>query len=116
MQRRIGKQSGGLFSRRWVQRPDHPLSREGEVDLDAQALAVEVVQYVQKPKLAAIGQTIRHKIHRPHEVRRARNREHVRLVPFDATPGFDPQVQFQLAVDPADALVVPDVSANIAQI
>ena len=43
-----------------VQRPDDPLGREREVDLDAQTLAVEVIQHIQKPELAAIGQTISH--------------------------------------------------------
>lgn len=41
-----------------VQRADHPLGREREVDLNAQAFVVEVVQHVQKPELAAVGETV----------------------------------------------------------
>ncbi len=44
------------------------------------------------------------------------NREHVRLVPLDAPPWLDPQVQFRFAVNPANALAVPGMPADIAQI
>ena len=67
-------------------------------------------------ELATIGQTVGHEVHGPHEVRRVWNREHVRLVPLDAPPWLDPQVQFQFAVDPANALVVPGMATDIAQI
>lgn len=41
-----------------VQGPDNPLGRQREVDLNAQALAVEVVQNVQQPELAPISERV----------------------------------------------------------
>ena len=42
---------------------DDALGREREVDLDAQAFAVEVVQHVQKPERPPVGQAIGHEVH-----------------------------------------------------
>lgn len=95
---------------------NHALGRKRNVDLNAQSLAVEVVEHVQQPELATIGQTVGHEVHGPHEVQRAWNREHVWLVPLDAPPWLDLQVQFRFAVDPANALVVSGMTTDIALI
>ena len=81
-----------------VQRPDHALSREREVDLNAQPLTVEVVQHAQKPEFAAIRQAVGHEIHRPDQVRGLRDAELFTLVTLDPPPRLDPQVQLKLAV------------------
>jgi hypothetical protein len=39
-------------------------------------------------------------------VRHVRHSQHVRLVPFQALPGLDPQVQLQFAIEAVDPLVV----------
>ena len=57
-----------------VQRSVYPFSRQREVDLDAKALAVEVVQNVQKAKLTPISKAIRHEVHGPDLICRLRNR------------------------------------------
>ena len=46
------------------------LGGQGKVNLDAQPFAVEVVQHVQKPELAAIAEPVGHEVHRPGHVRR----------------------------------------------
>ena len=141
MWRRIRKRSGGPFSRRRIKAPDHALSGQGKVDLDAQALAVEVIQHVQQPELAAITQPVGHEIslrrmkafayratHRPGHVGRLRHGQSIRFVPLQPLAGFDllpgnglhanherAQVQFQFAVDPVDPFVVPAVPFDVAQ-
>jgi hypothetical protein len=47
MWRRVRKRSGGSFPRRRVKTSDHTLSGQGKVYLDAEALAVKVIQNVQ---------------------------------------------------------------------
>src|SRR5690606_1776047 len=99
-----------------IEGTNHPLSRQREVDLDAQAFAVEVIQHIQKPELAAIGQAISHEVHRPDGVRCLRDAEFIGFVAFDPPAGFDPQVQLQFAVDPVDTLMVPRVPLDIAHV
>lgn len=55
----------------------------------------------------AIPQAIRHEVHRPGYVRGLRHRQRIRFVPLQPLAGFDPQVQFQRAIDAVDAFVVP---------
>ena len=44
------------------------------------------------------------------------HRERVRFVPLQPLAGFDPQVQFQRAIDPIDPLVVPWMTLHVAQV
>ena len=53
--------------------------------------------------------------HRPGHVGCLRHRQRIRLVALQPLAGFDPQVQFQLAVDPIDAFVVPRITLHVAQ-
>lgn len=78
-----------------------------EVDLDAQAFAVEVIQHIQQPELAAIPEPICHEVHRPGHVRRIRHRQSIGLLALQPFARLDPQVQLQRAIDPIDAFVVP---------
>ena len=98
-----------------VQAADDPLGRQGEVDLDAQAVAVEVIEHVQKPERAAVLKPISHEIHRPSDVRLFGHCQSVRHVPLQPFARLDPQVQFQGAVDAVDALVVPRAPLHVAQ-
>ena len=43
------------------------------------------------------------------------HRQDIRLLPFQPLSGLDPQVQFQLAVDPIDAFVVPRMTFDVPQ-
>ena len=83
-----------------VEGPDDPLGWQSEIDLDARAFAVEVVQHIQKPELSPVGQAISHEVHRPDHVRGVRNRQFLWRLPLQSSPWLDPQVQLQLAVDP----------------
>jgi len=60
-------------------------------------------------------QLIRHEIHRPSHVGRVRHRQRVGLVPFQPFARFDPQVQFQFAIDAVNAFMVPCVPLDVAQ-
>jgi len=46
-----------------VQAADDAFSRQRKIHLDAQHLAVEVVQDIQQPELPSVFQSIRHEIH-----------------------------------------------------
>lgn len=46
-----------------VQGSDDPLGRRREVDLNARAFAVEVVQHIQQAELPPVGEAICHEIH-----------------------------------------------------
>ena len=99
-----------------VEGPDDPLGWQSEIDLDARAFAVEVVQHIQKPELSPVGQAISHEVHRPDHVRGVRNRQFLWRLPLQSSPWLDPQVQLQLAVDPMDPLVVPDMPPHIPKV
>jgi hypothetical protein len=99
-----------------VQAADDAFSRQRKIHLDAQPLAVEVVQDIQKPELPTVLQTIRHEIHGPNQVRSFRHSQRIGLVSLQTLAWLDPEVQFQLAVDAVHALVVPAMSPDIAQV
>ena len=61
---------------------------------------------------SSIPQPICHEVHRPGHVWRIWHRQGIGLVPLQSPARFDPQVQFQLAVNPIDALVVPRMSVT----
>ena len=87
-----------------------------KVHLDPKPLAVEVIQHVERPELAAICQSVSHKIHRPGDIRCIRHRQNIRLLPFQPLSRLDPQVQFQLASDTIDAFVVPRMALHVARV
>jgi hypothetical protein len=95
---------------------DDPLRRQRKVDLDAQTFAVEVIQHVQQPERPAVAKAIGHEVHRPDRVRGVRDRQRIRLVPFQPLEGLDPQVQLELAGDPVNPFVVPDAPLNVAKL
>ncbi len=55
-------------------------------------------------------------VHGPSLIWYVRHRQRFRLVPFQPLLGLDPQVQFKLAVDPANAFMVPDRALHVAQV
>ena len=98
-----------------VQAADDAFGWQREVHLDAQTLAVEIVQHVQEPKCTSVAEAISHEVHRPGHVRRVRHRQRIGLVPFQPFPGLDPQVQLKRALDATDAFVVPRMTLHVAQ-
>src|SRR5690606_40772078 len=52
--------------------------------LDTQPLAVEVVQYVEQAEWTTVGQTVRHKVHRPRHIGGSRHDKLLWLVALDA--------------------------------
>ncbi len=82
-----------------VQAANDALGRKREIYLDAQPLAVEVVQNVQQVQLPTILKTIRHEVHRPDQVRLLRYGQSIRLLAPQPLAWLDPEVQFQLTID-----------------
>ena len=98
-----------------VQAANDPFGGQGKVHLNAQPFPVEVVEHVQQPELAAIAEAISHEVHGPGHVRRVRHRQGIGLLALQPLAWLDPQVQFQRAIDAIDALVVPRMTFDIAQ-
>lgn len=99
-----------------VERSDHPLGRQREVDLDAESFAVVVVDHIEQTDAAAIGELVVHEVHRPGLVDLRGYGQRQRLFPHQTMPWLDPQVQFQFAVNPVNAFVVPVERLHVAQV
>ena len=92
-----------------VEASDDPLRWQRKVDLDAQALTVEVIQHVEQPELAAIPQPVSHEVHGPGHVRRVWHSQHVGFVPLQPLARLDPQIQFRCPLFPFGTEPLPSV-------
>ena len=99
-----------------VERSDHPLGWQREIDFDAKPLAVVVINDVEQPDAAPIGKLVMHEVHRPALVDCGRHCQGKRLLAYETMARFDAQVQLELAVNPVDALVVPFEALYVAQV
>ena len=99
-----------------VEAADDAFGRQGEIDLDAESLTIVVVDHIEQPDASAVGQLVMHEVHRPGVVDLCRHGQRQRLFPHQPMAWLDPQVQFQFAIDPVDALVVPFKPLHVAQI
>lgn len=97
------------------QRPNDPLDRQREVDLDARPLAVEIIDDVQGPEWAAVSELVGHEVHGPGPVALLGYSQRLRALSYKTLPGLDPEVQFQEAIDAVGPLVVPSEAFDIAQ-
>ena len=79
-----------------VEGPDDPLGRHSEVNLDAEPLAVVVVDPIAQSDASAVGQLVMHKVVVDLRMRGQRQR----LFPHQPMAWLDPQAQPQLAIDP----------------
>lgn len=95
---------------------DHALGRQREVNLNAQRLAVEVVDHVEHTDAAAIGKLVMHEVDRPYLVHVGGHGQGLRRLPNQPFARFDPQVQLEFAIDPVYTLMVLAEASNIAQI
>src|SRR5690606_7632302 len=94
----------------------HPFRRQREVHLNTQRLAIEVIYHVQQPDASAVDELVVHEIHRPDLVYRSRHHQRLRCLPYEPLARLDTQIQFQLAIDPVDALVVPAEAFKVTQV
>jgi hypothetical protein len=95
--------------------PDHAQRRQREVDVDAQALTIEVVDDIEQTIAPAVGQTVMHEIHRPAFVDCRRNREWLWLLSGKPLLRLDSQIQLQLPINAVDTLMVPAEAFHVAQ-
>lgn len=95
---------------------DHALGRQREVNLNAQRFAVEVVDHVEHADAAPIGKLVMHEVHRPYLVQVGWHGQWFGRLPNQPFARLDPQVQFELSIDPVRTLMVPAEASNIAQI
>ena len=98
-----------------VQRPDHAISGQREIDLDSQRLAVKIAHHIEQPNRSAVIEHVVYEVNRPHLVDAARHRLRLRLVAQQALARFDPQIQLQFPLDPIYPLVVPAKPLHVAQ-
>ena len=95
---------------------NRPGCQQREIDLDAQTLAVEIVEHIEEPEIAAIAELVVDEVHRPGLVNRLGHGQSLRLLAYDPMLGLDAQIQFQLAVDAIFALVIPAKALDVAQV
>ena len=72
-----------------IQTADDTFGGKREVDLDAEALTIEIVQNVQQPECSAIPQSVGHEVHGPSHIGCIWHRQGFRLIPLS---GLDAQV------------------------
>ena len=70
------------------QAADDPLCRKGEIHLDAQTFAVEVIQHVQQTEGPTALKPIGHDVHRPGHMRPLWHSQSVRHIPLQALRGL----------------------------
>lgn len=99
-----------------VKRTNDALRRQREVDLDAQRLAVVVVDDVEQPEVAAIAELVVHEVHRPYLIDGGGHHQWFGFLLLQTLLGLDPQVQFQFPVDAIHPLVIPGKALDVAQI
>jgi len=99
-----------------LQSSDHPLRRQREVHLNAQRLAIEVINDVEQPQIPAVFELVMHEVHGPDLIDGIWNGQWFRLLPHQASSGLDAQVELQLEVDAIHAFVVPAKALYVAQI
>ena len=85
-------------------------------NLDAKALAIEIVQDVQEPERPTVTQPVGHEVYRPGHVRALWHRHDVGFVPLQPFARLDPQVQCQLAIDAVNPFMVLRMALDIAQV
>ena len=99
-----------------LQRPDYPSAGQRQVDLDPQSFAAEVVQDVEQPEAMSVAELVVHEVHRPDLVDGLGHRQWLGPLAHQPLLRFDPQVQFELPVNPINPLVVPAEAFDIAQV
>ena len=73
-----------------------------------------IVDDVKSPEAPTIAELVMHKIHGPSLVDRCWHRQGLWLLPVQAFPGLDPQIQLQFPVDTINTLVVPLEALDVA--
>lgn len=92
------------------------MPRQRQVNLDSQPFAVEVVEPVEQPEATSVAQLVVHEVHGPDLVDCIGHHQRLGPLAHQALLRLDPQVQFQLPVDPVHALVVPLEALDAAQV
>src|SRR5690606_17330578 len=99
-----------------LERADHPLGRQREVDLDAQRLAVEIIDHVQHTDATPVGKLVMHEVHRPYLVHLGWHGQRFGCLPNQPLARFYSKIQLELPVDPVDTFVVPAKASHVAQV
>lgn len=89
---------------------DHTSGWHRRVHLDGQCFPIKLVDQIQRPELAAIGQAVTHEVHRPAGIGRQRCHQRLLEALRQAVLHPAPQVQTQLLVDAINPLVVPGIA------
>jgi len=84
----------------------HSQRWQGEIHVDGQSPPVKVIDEIEHPDAPTVAEPVMHEIHRPHLVERLRRRQRIGLLTHHALLRLDPQVQFEVAIDAEDPLVI----------
>ena len=99
-----------------LESPDHSLRGQGKVNLNAQRLPVEVIDHIEKPETPAVLELVMHEIHRPDFIDGMRHAQSLGLITYQPLARLDTQIEFQLPIDPVDALVIPFEALDVAKV
>ena len=99
-----------------VKRTNDACRWQREVNLNAKAFAVEVIQHIKLAEGSGVFKAVGHEVHRPHGIGLTRHSQFFRLLPDKSFSWFYSHVQFQIAINSVHALVVPGVVFDVAQI
>src|SRR5690606_22618785 len=75
-----------------VQNSRDPHRWQRQINFDRQTFPIEVINDIQQTTRAPVRELIVHEVHRPGLVDSLRNRQRLRLLTHDASPGLDAQV------------------------
>jgi len=98
------------------QGPDNALCRKREVHFDAKAFAVKIINYIQKSVTATVVELVVHEVHRPTVIDHFRHSQWLRLFTNQAFLGLDPQIQFQLPINPVHPFMVSAKAFDVSQV
>ena len=98
-----------------VERARNSQHRPGQIGLDGETFEIEVVTHIQRLKRAPVAELVGHDVHRPRIVRRRWNRRKIGPLASKLPPRLDAQIEIQLAAHPVDALMVPALGFDVAQ-
>ena len=99
-----------------VQRSDDTFGWQREIDLDSQALSIEIIDDVKQADAASVGKLVMHEVHRPALVDCSRHSQWQRLLAHQAVARLDSHIQLEFTVNPVNPFVVPFEIFDIAQV
>lgn len=99
-----------------VQHSDHPLRRDIQINFYCEGFAVKVIHHIEGPETPAADQRIMHKVYRPALVKCLRPHQWRRVTYRQTLLPLAAKIQFQQAINPVNAFMIPGVTLPAQQL